>query len=117
VPLMVTTRTMMDHRHYPGAVGNTNGLFHPGILDQLPRSGGPSPVRERRAEVLPLIGQTMTLTWNTNRPTCRPKMVSAIATRLTHFGYSRPTLIPDWNRSPNWRVARKSSAVTRRPVS
>jgi integrase len=50
------------------------------------RSGGPVPFAERLAEVRPPIRQTMIAYRDRKRATCQPKTVSAIATRLTHFG-------------------------------
>ena len=45
-------RTGKGHQHYLAAVSNTQRvLFHLGIVDQLPRSGGPVPFAERLAEV------------------------------------------------------------------
>ena len=80
-------RTGKGHKHYLAAVSNTQRvLFHLGIIDQLPRSGGPVPFAQRLAEVRPPIRQTMIAYLNRKRATCQPKTVSAIATRLTHFG-------------------------------
>jgi hypothetical protein len=80
-------RTGKDHKHYLAAVSNTKQvLFHLGIVDQLPRSGGPVPFAERLAEVRPAIRETMIAYLERKRATCQPKTVSAIATRLTHFG-------------------------------
>src|SRR5262249_13354893 len=53
-------RTGKDHKHYLAALSNTQRvLFHLGILDQMPRSGGPIPFTERLSEVRPAIRQTM----------------------------------------------------------
>lgn len=80
-------RTGTDHKHYLAAVSNTQRvLFHLGILDQLPRAGGPVPFAERLAEVHPAIRDTMIAYLERKRATCQPKTVSAIATRLKHFG-------------------------------
>jgi integrase len=80
-------RTGKDHKHYLAAVSNTQRvLFHLGIVDQLPRSGGPVPFAERLAQVRPAIRETMIAYLERKRATCQPKTVSAIATRLTHFG-------------------------------
>jgi site-specific recombinase XerD len=80
-------RTGKGHQHYLAAVSNTQRvLFHLGVLDQLPRSGGPIPFTERMAEVSPPIRTTMIAYLERKRATCRPKTVSSIATRLTHFG-------------------------------
>ena len=80
-------RTGKGHHHYLAAVSNAQRvLFHIGIVDQLPRSGGPVPFAERLAEVRPPIRDTMIAYLERKRATCQPKTVSAIATRLKHFG-------------------------------
>src|SRR5262249_31906884 len=80
-------RTGKDHKHYLAALSNTQRvLFHLGILDQMPRSGGPIPFTERLSEVRPAIRQTMIAYLDRKRATCQPKTVSSIATRLKHFG-------------------------------
>ena len=80
-------RTGKGHHHYLSAISNTQRvLFHLGVLDQLPRSGGPVPLTERLADVSPPIQATMIAYLDRKRATCRPKTVSSIATRLTHFG-------------------------------
>jgi integrase len=80
-------RTGKGHHHYLSASSNTQRvLFHLGVLDQLPRSGGPVPLTERLADVSPPIQATMIAYLERKRATCRPKTVSSIATRLTHFG-------------------------------
>src|SRR3954471_10634066 len=53
-------RTGTAHKHYLAAASNAQRvLFHLGIVDQLPRSGGPVPFAERLAEVRPPIRETM----------------------------------------------------------
>jgi integrase len=80
-------RTGKGHHHYLAALSNTQRvLFHLGIVDQLPRSGGPVPFAERLAEVCPPIRATMIAYLDRKRATCQPKTVSGIATRLKHFG-------------------------------
>ncbi|HET9650332.1 MAG TPA: tyrosine-type recombinase/integrase [Microlunatus sp.] len=80
-------RTGKGHQHYLAAVSNTQRvLFHLGVVDQLPRSGGPVPFTDRMAEVSPPIRTTMIAYLERKRATCRPKTVTSIATRLTHFG-------------------------------
>jgi integrase len=80
-------RTGKGHHHYLSAISNTQRvLFHLGVLDQLPRSGGPVPLTERLADVSPPIQAAMIAYLERKRATCRPKTVSSIATRLTHFG-------------------------------
>lgn len=80
-------RTGKGHHHYLAAVSNTQRvLFHLGVVDQLPRSGGPVPFTERLADVSLPIRATMIAYLERKRATCRPKTVSSIATRLTHFG-------------------------------
>jgi integrase len=80
-------RTGKGHQHYLAAVSNTQRvLFHLGIVDELPRSGGPVPFAERLAEVRPPTRETMVAYLERKRATCQRKTVSAIATRLKHFG-------------------------------
>ncbi|WP_210718591.1 tyrosine-type recombinase/integrase [Amycolatopsis acididurans] len=80
-------RTGKGHKHYLAAVSNTQRvLFHLGIVDELPRSGGPVPFTERLADVRPPIRETMIAYLERKRATCQPKTVSALATRLKHFG-------------------------------
>jgi integrase len=80
-------RTGKGHKHYLAAVSNTQRvLFHLGIVDELPCSGGPVPFAERLAEVRPPIRETVVAYLERKRATCQRKTVSAIATRLKHFG-------------------------------
>lgn len=89
-------RTGTDHKHYLAAVSNTQRvLFHLGIVDQLPRCGGPVPFAERLAEVCPPIRDTMITYLDRKRATCQPKTVSALATRLKHFGVFLADADPD----------------------
>lgn len=79
-------RTGKDHRHYLSAVSNTQRvLFHLGVVDQLPRSGGPVPFTERLAQVRPAIRASMIAYLERKRDLPAQDM-SAVATRLTHFG-------------------------------
>lgn len=80
-------RTGKGHKHYLAAVSNAQRvLFHLGIVDELPRSGGPVPFADRLAEVAPPIRETVIAYLERKRATCQRKTVSAIATRLKHFG-------------------------------
>jgi integrase len=80
-------RTGKGHHHYLAAVSNAQRvLFHLGIIDELPRSGGPVPFAQRLAEIRLPIRETMIAYLDCKRATCQPKTVSAIATRLKHFG-------------------------------
>lgn len=80
-------RTGKGHRHYLAAVSNTQRvLFRLGIIDELPRASGPVPFAQRLAEVRQPIRETMIAYLDRKRATCQPKTVSAIATRLKHFG-------------------------------
>lgn len=89
-------RTGKDHRHYLAAVSNTQRvLFHLGIVNELPRPGGPVPFAERLADVRPPIRATMIAYLDRKRATCQPKTVSAIATRLKHFGVFLADIAPD----------------------
>jgi hypothetical protein len=70
-------------------------LFHLGVLDELPRAGGPVPFDERLAQVRPAIRAAMVAYLERKRATCRPKTVSTIATRLRHFGVFLAAIDPD----------------------
>jgi integrase len=56
--------------------------------------GGPVPFEQRLAEVSPPIRTTMIAYLERKRATCQPKTVSAIATRLKHFGIFLARLDP-----------------------
>ena len=89
-------RTGKDHYHYRAAVGNTQRvLFHLGVVDQLPRPAGPVSFAERLAQVRPPIRVSMIAYLERKRATCQPKTVSAVATRLTHFGVFLADIDPD----------------------
>jgi len=91
-----TRRTGRSHRHYLSAISNTQTvLFHLGILDSLPRSGGPVPLEERFAQVTAPIRAEMIAYLERKKATCHAKTVSAMATRLKHFGVFLTTLDPD----------------------
>ncbi|MGW3473706.1 hypothetical protein ACWDKQ_35910 [Saccharopolyspora sp. NPDC000995] len=80
-------RTGKGHRHYLAAASNAQRvLFHLGIVDELPRSSGPVPFADRLADLQPPIRETVIAYLERKRATCQPKTVSAIATRLKHFG-------------------------------
>ena len=80
-------RTGKGHHHYLAALSNAQRvLFHLGIVDELPRSGGPVPFAERLAGVRPPIRAAMIAYLERKRATCQPETVSGIATRLKHFG-------------------------------
>ncbi len=90
-----TRRTGTSHRHYLSAISNTHTvLFHLGILDSLPRSGGPVPLAERLAPVTPPVRGELIAYLERKKATCHPKTVSAMATRLKHFGAFVTTLDP-----------------------
>lgn len=89
-------RTGTSHRHYLSAISNTQTvLFHLGIVDQLPRSGGPTPLEERLAEVAAPIRAEMIAYLQRKKATCQAKTVSALATRLKHFGTFLATSDPE----------------------
>src|SRR5215207_8049817 len=91
-----TRRTGTSHRHYLSAISNTQTvLFHLGILDSLPRSGGPVPLEERLAKVAAPIRAEMIAYLERKKATCHAKTVSAMATRLKHFGVVLTTVDPD----------------------
>lgn len=79
--------TGKSHHHYLAAISMTQRvLFHLGVLDSPPRNGGPVPFDERLAEVrAPLRGELIAYL-ERKRATCERKTVSAMATRLKHFG-------------------------------
>lgn len=91
-----TRRTGTSHRHYLSAISNTQTvLFHLGILDSLPRSGGPVPLAERLAQVSAPIRAEMIAYLERKKATCHTKTVSAMATRLKHFGIFLTLVDPD----------------------
>ncbi|WP_454132172.1 tyrosine-type recombinase/integrase [Microbacterium lacticum] len=61
-------------------------LFHLGVLDSPPRTGGPVPYEERLAEVSAPLRAELVGYLERKRATCDRKTVSATATRLKHFG-------------------------------
>ncbi len=80
-------RTGKGHHHYLAAVSNAQRvLFHLGIVDEPPRAGGPLPFAERLAGVRPAVRAPMIAYLERKRATCQRHTVSAIATRLRHFG-------------------------------
>lgn len=89
-------RTGKGHHHYLAAVSNTQRvLFHLGILDQLPRSGGPVPLVERLAGVRPPVRDALIAYLERKMATCQPKTVTAMATRLKHFGVFLAQIDPE----------------------
>ena len=88
-------RTGKSHRHYVAAISNTRTvLFHLGILDALPRSGGPVPLAERLGQVTAPIRAELIAYLERKKATCHAKTVSATATRLKHFGVFLTTADP-----------------------
>ena len=82
-----TRRTGTSHNHYLSAISNAHRvLFHLGVLDSLPRSGGPTPLAERLAHVSPPVRAELVAYLERKKATCQVKTVSAMATRLKHFG-------------------------------
>ena len=70
-------RTGKGHKHYLAAVSNAQRvLFHLGVVDELPRSGGPVPFAERLARGAPPIREAMVAYLERKRATCQPKTVS-----------------------------------------
>ena len=61
-------------------------LFHLGVLDSPPRTGGPIPYEERLAEVSAPLPAELVGYLERKRATCDRKTVSAMATRLKRFG-------------------------------
>lgn len=90
------TRTGKGHKHYLAVASNAQRvLFHLGIVDELPRSGGPVPFTQRLSDLQPPIRETMIAYLERKRATCQPKTVSAIATRLKHFGVFLADIDPE----------------------
>jgi len=80
-------RTGKGHHHYLAALSNAQRvLYHLAIVDQLPRSGGPVPFAERFAEVSRPLQTALVAYLDRKLATCQPKTVTALATRLKHFG-------------------------------
>lgn len=89
-------RTGKGHQHYLAALSNAQRvLFHLGIVDEPPRSGGPVPFAERLCEVRPPIRTALVAYLERKRATCQTKTVSALATRLKHFGVFLADIDPD----------------------
>ncbi len=89
-------RTGKGHHHYLSAVSNTQRvLFHLGIVDELPRSGGPVPFAERLTELTPSVRDAMVSYLERKTATCAPKTVTGMATRLKHFGEFLADIDPD----------------------
>ena len=81
-------RTGQGWRHYQSGISFTHRvLFHLGVLTAPPETGPkPVPFADRLAGVTPAIAAAMTSCLNLKLATCKPKTVSSLATRLTHFG-------------------------------
>lgn len=89
-------RTGKSHHHYRSALSNTQRvLFHLGVVEELPRVGGPTPFAERLSEVSAPIREAMVAYLERKRATCQPTTVSGIATRLKHFGVFLAEVDPD----------------------
>ncbi|MGK0722709.1 tyrosine-type recombinase/integrase [Leucobacter sp. W1478] len=79
--------TGISHRHYLSSISMAHMvLFHLGILDAPPRNGGPVPYEERHAQVSAPLRAELVGYLERKRATCERKTVSAMATRLKHFG-------------------------------
>ena len=79
--------TGISHRHYLSAISTAHMvLFHLGVLDTPPRSGGPVPYEERLAAITAPLRAELVGYLERKRATCDRKTVSAMATRLKHFG-------------------------------
>lgn len=73
--------------HYLAAISMTQRvLFHLGVIGTPPRSGGPVPYAERLAGVAAPLRDELIGYLERKRATCERKTVSAMATRLKHFG-------------------------------
>ena len=79
--------TGISHRHYLSSISMAHMvLFHLGVLDAPPRNGGPVPYEERLAQVSAPLRAELIAYLERKRATCERKTVSAMATRLKHFG-------------------------------
>lgn len=79
--------TGISHRHYLSSISMAQMvLFHLGVVDSPPRSGGPVPYEERLAGVAAPLRAELVGYLERKRATCDRKTVSAMATRLKHFG-------------------------------
>ena len=93
------TVTGQGWRHYRNAIVCAHHvLFHLGVLNtQPPPSLTPLPLPDRFAGCTPELGGLMVAYLERKTGTCRPKTVTALATRLNHFGLfltdADPTLI------------------------
>ena len=91
-----TQRTGINHPHYLAAISNTQTvLFHLGIVNSLPRCGGPIPFQERLAQVTAPLREEIIGYLERKKATCQTKTVSVLATRLKHFGVFLATIDPD----------------------
>lgn len=80
-------RTGTGQGHYLASVITTQRiLFHLGVVDELPRSSGPVPLTERLADVTPGIRAQMIAYLERKKATCQAKTVTAMTSRLKHFG-------------------------------
>jgi integrase len=80
-------RTGKGWWHYKAALSNTQRvLFHLQILPEPPGPGRTASFPERLAGVTPEIAAAMAAYLDRKLATCKPKTVSSLATRLTHFG-------------------------------
>ena len=80
-------RTGKSHRHYLSAISATHRvLFHLGVVDTGPRTGGPIPFAERLAGVGAGVRTELIAYLDRKRATCQTTTVSSMATKLKHFG-------------------------------
>ncbi|HTP30266.1 MAG TPA: tyrosine-type recombinase/integrase [Anaeromyxobacteraceae bacterium] len=71
-------------------------LFHLGIVDQLPPNWqGPKSFAQRTADVAPALRPAFVAYLERKAGTCHAKTVTAIATRLAHFGRFLAEIDPD----------------------
>jgi site-specific recombinase XerD len=90
-------RTGEGWRHYRSGISCTHRvLFHLGVLARPPVTG-PQPVSftSRLEGITPPLAAQMTAYLELKLATCRPKTVSSLATRLTHFGRFLTRTDPD----------------------
>lgn len=79
--------TGVSHRHYLSSISMAHRvLFHLGVLDAPPRTGGPVPYAQRLSGVAAPLRAELIGYLERKLATCERKTVSAMATRLKHFG-------------------------------
>jgi len=81
-------RTGKSAQHYKNAIQCAhNVLFHLKVIDVVPTNGNvPAPLPERFADTHPILRDAFVNYLNRKSGTCRPKTITTMATKLSHFG-------------------------------